>query len=234
MVRGGDRDTSLNTPIRVLLADDHTMFREGLAFILASYGGLEIVAEVPNDAEALRFARELSPDVVVMQVQMPFQRAVATLEAMRSFRDPPKVVIVTMFESPRYVRDLTGAGARAYLLKTASSEHLVAAVRAAVFDPEGKNAVVGMPPAMLEEADDRVEGVLTARELEIVLLAARGLSNAQIASSLHLAEATVKRHLANSYPKMGVSSRLEAARTALREDWITIEEITEPDPGEGA
>ena len=233
-VLGENRNTNVDTngPIRVLLADDHTMFRQGLAAILASHGGLEVVAEVPNDAYALRLARELSPDVVIMQVQMPFKRAVATLEAMRSFPDPPKVVIVTMFESPRYVRDLTGAGVRAYVLKTSSSEHLVAAVRAAVFDPEGKNAVVGMPPAMLEEAGDGVESVLSARELEIVLLAARGLSNQQIASSLHLAEATVKRHLANIYPKMGVSSRGEASRKALLEDWITIEEVTEP--GEGA
>jgi DNA-binding NarL/FixJ family response regulator len=143
-------------------------------------------------------------------------------------------VIVTMFESPRYVRDLTGAGARAYLLKTSSSEHLVAAVRAAVLDPEEKNAVVGLPPSMLEEGGDGVESVLSARELEIVLLAARGLSNYQIAYSLQLSEATVKRHLANIYPKMGVSSRGEAARKALQEDWITIEEITEPDPEEGA
>ena len=232
MARGGNRDTSVHSPIKVLLADDHTMFREGLAAIFASHGGLEIVAEVPNDADALRLARELSPDVVIMQVQMPFKRAVATLEAMRSFPNPPKVVIVTMFESPRYVRDLTGAGVRAYVLKTSSSEHLVAAVRAAVFDPEGKNALVGIPPAMLEEAGDGVESVLSARELEIVLLTARGLSNQQIASPLNLAEATVKRHLANIYPKMGVSSRGEASRKALREDWITIEEVTEP--GEGA
>jgi DNA-binding NarL/FixJ family response regulator len=223
-----------NGPIRVLLADDHTMFRQGLAGILASYGGMEVVAEAPNDAEALKLARELSPDVVIMQVQLPFERAKQTLREMRSFPNPPKVVIVTMFESPRYVRDLTGAGARAYLLKTSSSEHLVAAVRAAVFDPEGKNAVVGLPPSMLEEGGDGVESVLSARELEIVLLAARGLSNHQIASSLNLSEATVKRHLANIYPKMGVSSRTEAARKALQEEWITIEEITEPDPEEGA
>ena len=77
-------------PIRVLLADDHTMFREGLASILASYGGMEVVAEVPNDAEALGLARELSPDVVIMQVQMPFERAMETLEAMRSFPAPPQ------------------------------------------------------------------------------------------------------------------------------------------------
>ena len=126
-----------DAPIRVLLADDHTMFRQGLAGVLASYGAMEVVAEVPNDAEALRLARGLAPDVVVMQVQMPFERAKETLEAMRSFPDPPKVVIVTMFENPRYVRGLAEFGASAYLLKSDSAEHLVGAIRAAVLDPEG-------------------------------------------------------------------------------------------------
>ena len=227
---GEDRGT--NAPIRVLLADDHTMFREGLAGILAAYGGMEVVAEVPNDAEALGLARRLGPDVVVMQVQMPFERALETLSAMRSFPDPPKVVICTMLESPRYVRELTGAGMSAYLLKTSSAEHLVAAVRAAVLDPEGGNVVVGMPPAMLEESVEGAEGVLSARELEVLLLAARGLSNARIATSLHVAEATVKRHLANVYEKMGVGSRGEASRMALLREWITIEEVKHEPPGD--
>jgi DNA-binding NarL/FixJ family response regulator len=226
---GGNRNT--NGPIRVLLADDHTMFRQGLARILASYGGMEVVAEVPNDAEALKLARELSPDVVIMQVQMPFERAIETLKAMRSFSDPPKVVIVTMFESPRYLRGLTGVGASAYVLKTSSSEHLVAAVRAAALDPTSENAVVGMPRQMLEGTEEGVESVLSARELEILLLAARGLSNHQISTSLHLAEGTVKRHLANMYPKMGVSSRGEASREALLREWITIEELTAEEEG---
>jgi DNA-binding NarL/FixJ family response regulator len=232
-----NRETSANTganangAIRVLLADDHTMFRQGLAGILASYGGMEVIAEAPNDAEALKLARDLSPDVVIMQVQLPFDRALETLEAMRSFPDPPKVVIVTMFESPRYLRGLTGVGASAYLLKTSSSEHLVAAVRAAALDPSSENAVVGMPRQMLEGTQEGVESVLTARELEILLLAARGLSNYQIASSLHLSEATVKRHLANIFPKMGVGSRGEAAREALLREWITIEELTAEDDG---
>ena len=226
---GGNRNT--NGPIRVLLADDHTMFRQGLARILASYGGMEVVAEVPNDAEALKLARELSADVVIMQVQMPFERAIETLKAMRSFSDPPKVVIVTMFESPRYLRGLTGVGASAYVLKTSSSEHLVAAVRAAALDPTSENAVVGMPRQMLEGTEEGVESVLSARELEILLLAARGLSNHQISTSLHLAEGTVKRHLANMYPKMGVSSRGEASREALLREWITIEELTAEEEG---
>jgi len=220
-----------NGPIRVLLADDHTMFREGLAGILASYGGMEVVAEAPNDADALELARELSPDVVIMQVQLPFERAIETLKAMRSFPEPPMVVIVTMFESPRYLSGLTGVGASAYLLKTSSAEHLVAAVRAAVLDPSSENAVVGMPSQMLESTQEGVDSVLSARELEILLLAARGLSNHQIASSLTLSEATVKRHLANIYPKMGVGSRGEASREALLREWITIEEITAEDEG---
>jgi DNA-binding NarL/FixJ family response regulator len=216
-----------NGSIRILLADDHTMFRQGLSAILASYGGMEIVAEVPNDADALELARDLEPDVVIMQVQLPFQRALETLEAMRSFEEPPKVIIVTMFESPRYIRELTGVGASAYVLKTSSSEHLVAAVRAAAFDPASESVVVGMPTEMLEGTKEGAESVLTARELEILLLAARGLSNEHIASSLHLSEATVKRHLANVYPKMGVHSRGQASKEALLRDWITIEEITE-------
>jgi DNA-binding NarL/FixJ family response regulator len=218
-------------PIRVLLADDHTMFRQGLARILASHGGMEVVAEVPNDAEALRLARDLEPDVVVMQVQMPFSRAIETLEAMRFFHDPPKVVICTMFERPQYVRDLTGVGLNAYVIKTSSAEHLVAAIRAAVLDPKSENAVIGMPTEMLEGTRKGADSVLSARELEILLLAARGLPNHRIASSLHLAEATVKRHLANVYEKMGVHSRGQASREALTREWITVEEVTEPDSG---
>ena len=129
---GEDRNTNANTnePIRVLLADDHTLFREGLAGILASYRGMEVIAEVPNDAQALRLVGELSPDVVIMQVLMPFERAIDTLEAMRSFPDP-----------------------------------------------KSENAIVGMPTEMLEETGRGAEGVISARELEILLLAARGLSN---------------------------------------------------------
>ena len=214
-------------PIRVLLADDHTMFREGLARILSSYGGMEVVAEVANDKAARRLARELGPDAVVMQVQMPFAKAKEALRELRSLPDPPKVIVVTMFEEPRYVRELMELGASAYLVKSSSSEHLIAAVRAAVFDPTGRNVVVGMPLGMLEGTQEGVDSVLSAWELEILLLSSRGLSNRQIASRIHLAEATVKRHMANVNEKMGTSSRGEAARKALSEGWITIEEITE-------
>ena len=224
---GKDRGT--RGPVRVLLADDHTLFREGLAGLLDSHGGLEVVAEVPNDGRALALAREKRPDVVVMQVQMPFEKARESLAGMRGISPPPKVVLVTMFEEPRYVRELMALGASAYLVKSASVGHLVGAIRAAVFEPEKENVVVAMPREMLREAEDGSGGVLSPRETEILVLAARGLSNRQIADAVHLSAATVKRHLANIYPKMGVSSRGEALRKALSEGWITIQQVTGAD-----
>lgn len=216
--------------IRVLLADDHTMFREGLAELLASYRGLEVVAEVPNDSEAVEFTRTHKPDVVIMQVQMPFERSREVLAQMRRLVPTPKVVIVTMFEDPNAMRDLLRLGASAYILKSSSSRQLIGAVRAAVFDPQAKNVVVGMPREALEEAEEGSKSLLTARQLEILLLTARGLTNRQIAVRLHVAEGTIKRHLANVYRAMGVGSRGEAARKALQEDWITISDITEEHP----
>src|SRR4051794_5730443 len=162
-----------------------------------------------------------------MQVQIPFERARHSLEQMRTVSPPPKVVICTMFEDPSYLRTFLDLGVRAYLVKSISEEELVGAIRAAVFDPNGKNVVVGMPQEMIEKVQKGSEGVLSAREMEIVVLASQGLSNRQIAFSLRLAEATVKRHLANAYVKMGVGSPGEAVRSALQQGWITIHEITE-------
>jgi DNA-binding NarL/FixJ family response regulator len=203
-------------PTTVLLADDHTMFREGLAGLLTSYGGLEVVGETTNDQGAVALARELKPDVVIMQVQMPFEKAKEALDQMREVEPAPKVVIVTMFEDPAFVRDLLKLGASGYVLKSGSSRQLVGTVRAAVFAPEGGDVVVGMPREMLEEAEGGSEGVLSARELEILILAAQGLSNRQIAGRVH-----------NTYNKMEVGSRGEAVRKALHDEWITVSEITE-------
>jgi DNA-binding NarL/FixJ family response regulator len=216
-------------PIKVLLADNHTMFREGIARVLADYGGIEVVGQTDNDEGAVELVRLTKPDVILMQVQMPIPRARENFLRMREVSDPaPKVVIVTMIEDTRQVRELMELGASAYIVKSASIEHLVAAVRAAIVDPKSnKNVVVGMPRALLEEAEEGSDGVLSARELEILLLASRGLSNRQIATRVHVAEGTVKRHLANTYHKMGVGSRGEATRKALYEEWITIQDVTD-------
>ena len=231
------RENNTEKPIKVLLADDHTMFRQGLAAVLAEPGRLEIVGQIANGREAIDLAKETCPDVVVMQVQVPISRAKGYLEELREIEPAPKIVICTMFESPRYLREFLDLGVSAYVLKSVSVEHLVGAIRGAIFDPQGENVVVGMPREMLERARDGSRGELSAREMEILLLASRGLSNRDLAAALSLSEATVKRHLANIYSKIGVHSRGEAVRKALHEEWITIQEVTkqddEEDTGEG-
>jgi DNA-binding NarL/FixJ family response regulator len=130
------------------------------------------------------------------------------MRRLRLICPPPKVVVCTMFEDPGHVREFLGLGASAYVTKSASPEHLVDAIRAAVSDPKGEHVVVAMPRGLFREGEEGGSGgVLSAREAHILLLVARGLSNHEIAASLRLSEATVKRHLANVYPKMGVASR---------------------------
>jgi DNA-binding NarL/FixJ family response regulator len=219
-------DRATNGNVKVLLADDHTLFRQGLAELLASYGGMEVVGETNNDRGAIELARKKKPDVVIMQVQRPFEKARKSLEELREIWPPPKIVVVTMFEEPRYLRKFLHLGIRAYLLKSVSVEELIGAIRAATFDLEGKNVVIGMPREMIERGGEEPDGVLSTREMEVLLLAARGLSNRQIARSVGLAEGTVKRHLSNAYEKMAVHSRGEAVRRALSEGWVTIQEIT--------
>jgi DNA-binding NarL/FixJ family response regulator len=191
-----------------------------------------VVGETTNDEGAVALACKLKPDVVIMQVQMPVEKAKEYLDRMRTLEPTPKVVIVTMFEDPALMRDFLRLGASGYVLKSSSSRHLVGAVRAAVLDPKARNVVVGMPREMLEEAEGGAEGVISSRELDILLLAARGLSNRQIAARVHLAEGTVKRHLSNTYHKMELGSRAEAIRKALHDEWITVSEITEEEEEE--
>lgn len=219
-------ENAVNGPIRVLLADDHVMFREGLAQMLTSQGGMQVVGEASNDEQAVALAQEKKPDVVIMQIQIPIAQAKARLSEMLRIDPAPKVVIATMFEDPDYVREFTNLGVSAYMVKSSSVEHLLAAIRAAAFDPEGNNVIVGMPREALENAQRGSGGVISGRELEILLLVSRGMSNRQIATSLNVAEATIKRHLANVYRKMNVGSRGEAMRAALWEGWITIRDVT--------
>ena len=218
--------------IKVVLADDRTLFRKGLAGLLASYGGIELAGQTENDQEAIALARKHNPNVVIMQVQLPIERAKKALEQLREVSPPPKVVLVAMFDDPSYVQEFLKLGVSAYLLKSASIEQLIGAIRAAAFDPIGENVIVGIPRETLAQAEDGSGGVLSAREMEILLLAARGLSNRQIALRIGLSESTVKRHLANAYEKMNVHSRGAATRKALSENWITIRDVTQDEEQE--
>jgi DNA-binding NarL/FixJ family response regulator len=221
--------TEKESRIRVLLADDHTMFRQGLKEMLATGSDIEVVGEASNGEEAVALAREAVPDVVILDVEMPVMGAAEAMDRLLEISPPPKVVILTMHDNPRLVREFLGRGASGYLSKSASIEGLLTAVRTAAESPLGlrqENVVLAVPREVLNRIETGVEGEPSGRELEILLLAAWGLSNRQIATTLTISEATVKRHLANLYAKMGVGSRSEATRKALSEGWITARDVT--------
>ena len=226
---GNHDDVPPEQRVKVLLADDHTMFREGLAGMLASsYGDhVEVVGKTKIGEEAVAVARQVDPDVIIMQVDRTLKKARDTLRRMRegSKTSAPEVIILTMFEEPRMVREIMGLEAKAYIHKSASVEELFSAVRTATLDTSEGHVVVAMPQGALELSEDGKVSVPSRREMQILLLAARGMSNRQIASHLGISESTVKRHLANLYPKMEVSSRGEAVRVALENEWFTIREI---------
>jgi DNA-binding NarL/FixJ family response regulator len=216
----------IDRPIRILLADDHTMFRQGLKEMLCTDGDIEVVGEAENGREAVEVCRKVLPDIVILDVEMPVMGAREAMSALLRISPRPKVLIVTMFDNPRLVRELLSQGASAYLVKNASMEELLSAVHSAANASEDDNVVLAVPRDMLDRAEREPENEPSARELEVLLLAARGLSNRQISVALNLSESTVKRHLANLYPKIKVSSRGEATRKALLEGWITAHDVT--------
>ena len=225
------------TTIRVHLADDHTMFREGLeSILLASRGGdIEVVGCSSTGGEdAIALVEENKPDVVITQVDTDLKTAQEALSKIRSASPNSRIVVLTMFENLRYLKALSKLGIDAYVHKSSSSEELVATIDALSRDPGGENVVVSMPRGLLERLGEEPVGTLSERETEIVVLIARGLSNHQIATELNLAPATVKRHLANVYQKIGVRSRSEAVRMALMEQWIGLGEITSSVDGDGS
>jgi DNA-binding NarL/FixJ family response regulator len=214
--------------IRVHLADDHTMFREGLESILSSRGdAIEVVGRSSTGGEdAIALVGENKPDVVIAQIDTDLKTAQEVLTGIRSASPDSRIVVLTMFDNLRYLQALSRLGIDAYLHKSSSSEELIATISTLSRDKGGSNVVISMPRGLLERLGEEPMGVLSERESEIVVLAARGHSNHQIAAELNLSEATVKRHLANVYARIGVRSRSEAVRTALVEQWIGIHDIT--------
>lgn len=213
--------------IRVHLADDHTMFRQGLESILASHEGVEVVGRSSTGGDdAVALVGENRPDMVITQIDTDLSTAKEVLSRIREASPDSKIVVLTMFENLRYLQTLSKMGIDAYIHKSTSAEELVATLEAKSREPGGENVVVSMPRNLLERLGEEPKGVLSERETEVVVLAARGFSNRLIAQELHVREATVKRHLANIYEKVGVHSRTEVVRTALMEQWIGIHEIT--------
>ena len=221
--------------IRVHLADDHTMFREGLEAIFSSRGGIEVVGRSSTGGEdTIALIEENKPDVVITQIDTDLHTAREVLSKIRWASPDSRIVVLTMSENLRYLKALSKFGIDAYIHKSSSSEELLATIEANSRQPGGENVVVSMPRGLLERLGEEPVGALSERETEVVVLAARGLPNARIAEELGISEATVKRHLANVYQKIGVRSRSEAVRMALMEQWIGIGEITRAADGDGS
>ncbi len=219
--------------VRVHLADDHTMFREGLESILSSREDVEVVGASSTGPEAAERVRRTKPDVIITQLDMQPKEAEEIISGLREASPPSRIIVLTLWDNLRYVQAISRMGIDAYLHKSSSAEELVATVDAVTLDPGGGNAVISMPRGMLERLGEDPVGGLSERETEVVVLAARGFSNRLIGEELHVSEATVKRHLANVYEKIGVRSRNEAVRKALVEQWIGIHEITEASSADG-
>jgi DNA-binding NarL/FixJ family response regulator len=211
------------------------MFREGLEALLSSRGDdIEVVGRSSTGGEdAIALVKRNKPDVVIAQIDVDLNKAKEALSKIRQASPDSKIVVLTMFDNLRYLQALSKLGIDAYLHKTSSTEELLATIDAASREPGGGNVVVSMPRGLIERMGEEPVGALSERETEIVVLAARGLPNAHIAEELAISEATVKRHLANVYQKIGVNSRSEAVRKALMEQWIGLGEITSASSADG-
>ena len=200
--------------IRVLLAEDQTMLRGALAALLELEPDITVVAQAANGREAHRLTRELAPDVVVTDIEMPEMTGLEFAAALKETTSKSRVIILTTFARPGYLRRALDAGARGYLLKERPASELAEAIRRV---HTGLRAV---DPALAAEAWSADEDPLSDRERQILQRAADGRSSAEIAADLRLSEGTVRNDLSEAIAKLGASTRIDAARIARARGWL--------------
>lgn len=212
--------------IRVLIADDQELVRTGFRVILEAEGDIEVVAEAVNGVEAIRQAALAEPDVVLMDIRMPELDGLAATEQILRRPSPPTIVVLTTFDQNEYVYRALRAGAAGFLLKDAPSSRLIAAVRAAatgdsLIEPSITRRLVErfVDPPRTPGIPERLTE-LTPRELDVLRLLARGLSNAEIAREMVVAETTVKTHVARVLTKLGLRDRLQAVVCAYETGFV--------------
>jgi len=216
--------------LRVVIADDQALVRAGFRMILGADQALEVVGEVADGVAAVGMARELAPDVVLMDVRMPgLDGLEATRQIMDTLAAPPRVIMITTFDIDEYVYTALRVGASGFLLKDVTPEQLVASVKLVaagdgLLAPTITRRLVerfaAPPPAVAPRVTPEVEA-LTAREREVLVLLARGLSNAELAERLIVSEATVKTHVARILGKLGLRDRVQAVVLAYETGLVT-------------
>ena len=213
---------ALSPAIRVLLVDDHSLFRSGIAAVLQHYPGLCIVGEAADGAEGIALAQSLRPDVVLLDLHMPGLSGVATLRRLREQKDPAAVLMLTVSEQAADLALALGAGACGYLIKNIDGDYLARAIaRAAAGETVVAEAMTDKLVAQLQQgvatsAADLAR--LTPREREVLACLAKGDSNKLIARALGLAESTVKIHVQNVLKKLHLNNRVQAAVFAVGQD----------------
>ena len=208
--------------IRLLLADDHPLTRSGIAAYLEKEQDMALVGEAGDGEEAWEKIRALKPHVALLDIRMPKEDGVAVARKIKEARLPVIPLMLTSYDAQQYVMASLRAGARGYVLKTASMETLSKAIRIVArggfyLDSEVANAV--------EEEGEFVPEPVSVREREVLLLAARGLSGKEIATQLFISERTVQTHLASIYDKLGAKNKTEAMLLSLKYGIVTLEEL---------
>ena len=225
------------TNIRILIADDHTVLREGMRHLLENEKDFEVVGEASDGEQAVKLVTELKPDVIVMDIVMPKLSGVEATKLIKQIHPSSAILILTAYSDVRYILGLLEAGACGYLLKSARGTEVVGAIRAvcsgeSVLDPEVTRRLLQRKLGASGLVNEGKAGFqLTPREIEILRLAARGMSNQSIAEALFLSLRTVKAHLTNIFNKMGCGSRTDAIVKGLKEGYFTIDEISKNEAG---
>jgi DNA-binding NarL/FixJ family response regulator len=213
--------------IRVVLADDHAVVRKGIREFLEDDPALRVVAEASDGAEALACVAREQPAVAIFDIQMPKMNGMDATRQVKKDFPHTRVLILTAYDDDPYIFAALQAGANGYLLKTASSDEICRAVRAIAAGESALSPTVAKKlvqrAAGGETAREEIVEPLTERELDVLRLAAKGMSNKQIGVTLSISDRTVQGHLANIYSKLNVTTRTEAVLFALREKWIVLQ-----------
>jgi DNA-binding NarL/FixJ family response regulator len=225
---GGDSRGS--EPIRVLVADDHALYRRGLEMVLGQEEGIEIVGEASDGAEAIRRVEELLPDVVLMDIRMPRRSGIEACTAIKDVVPSTKIVILTISDEESDLYEAVRAGANGYLLKDVPGEEIADGIRAvaggqSLISPSMASKLLSEFASMIKKSEERPQMPvprLTERELEVLKLVARGMANRDIAKELFISENTVKNHVRNILEKLQLHSRMEAVVYAVREKILDL------------
>ena len=223
--------TEPDQPIRVVIVDDHALFRRGLENVLAAEPDLAVVGEAEDGVDAVALVASLAPDVVLMDVRMPRASGIEATRQIRLSQPNTKIVMLTVSDDEEDLYESVKAGANGYLLKEVSIEEVADAVRSvarghSLISPSMASKLLHEFNELSRRADERMKSAsprLTGRELEVLKLVAKGLSNREISSELFISENTVKYHVRNILEKLHLHSRMEAVVYAMREKLLDVE-----------